>query len=174
MLTTQVSTLSGVSRQDRWKPGRAGRGYRVRSVSGAKARAFLPVSPSGARRVRLSVGLFSDARRDRDGHPALMGVVTLAAPLDSSLLTTQFPWLTPFEQSAELGEPVFLTEVPPEVAAWFVVRTKGIAARHGITGIAVPAAGSVIRVQGARSAHVRSSGLLRTASVRRDPERVAA
>ncbi|RLV64363.1 hypothetical protein STAN_7183 [Streptomyces sp. CBMAI 2042] len=162
-LTTQISPLSSGCHPYGRKQGTAAEGYRVRTVSGATCRAFLTASPSGARRVRLSVGLFSTARRGRDGRPALLGVVTLAAPADSSLLTKRFPWLIPFEQSAELGEPVLLAEVPPEVVTWFVVQAKRIAARHSITGIAAPAAGRVDRVQGKEAVDVRSSSLPRTA-----------
>ncbi|MFB7436515.1 hypothetical protein ACFCZ5_34825 [Streptomyces microflavus] len=175
ILTPQFASLSNVPHQHRRRAVTAVDGYRVRAVSGAAARDFLPASRPGVHRVRLSVGLFSATLRGRDGRPALVGVVTLSAPVGSSLLTTQFPWLIPFEQSAELGDPVLRFDVPAEVAAWFVVQARRVAARHGVTGVAVPAAsGPVLRAEGERSARGRSLSGQRAASGCRSLRRVAA
>lgn len=110
------------------------RGYRVRAISAARARAFLPAGESrGA--FRLAAGLFGPSPAGRDGRPVLVGVVTFRGSVDNSSLTTSFPWLIPFEQSAELGAPVLAPEVSAEVAEWFVVQALRVAAGRGVIAL---------------------------------------
>ncbi|WP_228184016.1 hypothetical protein [Streptomyces anulatus] len=116
------------------------------------ARAFLPASESRGH-FRLAVGLFSTTLMSGDGRPALLGVVTFRASVDSALLTTSFPWLIPFEQCAELGSPALTCGVPPVVEQWFVAQAVRVAAGRGVMGVAVSSA--VMGCAGRASASAR-------------------
>lgn len=124
------------------------RGYRVRVISAARARRFLP---AGEQRgpFRLAVGLFGPSPTGQDGRPVLVGVVTFRGSVDSSLLTTSFPWLIPFEQSAELGVPVLASDVSSAAAEWFVVQALWVAAGRGVIALAVS---SAVRARPGRAA----------------------
>ncbi|MGW6290691.1 hypothetical protein [Streptomyces sp. NPDC055107] len=131
--------MSGSTHQRSRTLGSGSNGHRVRVIKAARARAFLPAAQSRGR-IRLAVGLFSTTLMGGDGRPALLGVVTFRASVDSALLTTSFPWLIPFEQSAELGSPALTVEVPPVVEQWFAAQAVRVAAGRGVLGVAVSSA----------------------------------
>lgn len=137
------------------------RGYRVRGISAARARAFLPAGESRGS-FRLAAGLFGPSPAGRDGRPVLVGVVTFRGSVDNSSLTTSFPWLIPFEQSAELSAPVLAPEVSAEVAESFVVQALRVAAGRGVIALV---GSSAVRDRPGRAAASDPSPLLRFSRV---------
>lgn len=65
----------------------------------------------------------------------LVGVAVLTNGGFPKVLTTPFPDLEPYTESAELGRLVLLDEVPANAESWFLARVFELAAAGGMRGI---------------------------------------
>lgn len=66
---------------------------------------------------------------------ALVGAAVLAAPVNSAVLTSVFPTLTPYSQSQELSRFVLIDEVPANAESWMLARIFADLRAHGVRGV---------------------------------------
>ncbi len=107
--------------------------YGVQPVSEETAKAFICSRhysrsyPAALRRY----GMF-----DLAGEvPVLVGVAVLSVPAQQAVLTSVFPGLRAYAESAEIGRFVIEDPVPANAESWFLAECRRLAAAAGLRGL---------------------------------------
>lgn len=115
--------------------------YRVAAIPDALARSFIERHhylsgwPSTLQRFGLLDRESLKGEFDNFAGAALVGVLVLGCPMNERVLTSAFPHLAPYYESAEISRLALTEDVPSNGESFFTTASLRLAAEQGIRGV---------------------------------------